>query len=338
MKAPQTGPDPREGMTLIEVLVVVGIVGVLATLTFAAVQHVRGAARQAQCANRLRQLAQANLNYQAAHRVFPAATYFVRTSQRTGLDVPPGNPAEFYATDQSGMVDLLPHLGEDALHDRIDPLAYGILQEVATTVVPAFRCPADPRPLGDGGNCNYRMNGGSDLTVFVPRKPRSGPKADGPFRLGRCVAPAEVTGGLSKTAGFAEKLLGDGDPERFDPRRDALWLSARYPGPQRDRDEQLDACRRLDPATSPWGHQSSHGESWISYGLGHTIYNHVLPPQPTDPQCLQGPVPYVWTGAVPASSLHSGGVNVATLDGAVALVSPAVDLTVWRATGSVEAD
>lgn len=38
--------------------------------------------------------------------------------------------------------------------------------------------------------------------------------------------------------------------------------------------------------------------------------------------------------AVPATSLHDGGVNVLMADGAVRFVSEAIDLGVWRALGS----
>lgn len=56
-------PTRRRGMTLVEVVVVIGIIGVLMAILFPAVQAVRGRVRQSQCSNNLRQIGLALSNY-----------------------------------------------------------------------------------------------------------------------------------------------------------------------------------------------------------------------------------------------------------------------------------
>lgn len=61
----------RKGFTLVELLVVVGIVGGLVGLLFPAVQSARESARRVQCSNNLRQLGLASLALESSHGFYP---------------------------------------------------------------------------------------------------------------------------------------------------------------------------------------------------------------------------------------------------------------------------
>src|SRR4051794_7943899 len=59
--------------TLVELLVVIAIIGVLVAMLLPAVQAAREASRRTQCANNMRQLSLAVLNYESSHKLLPPA-------------------------------------------------------------------------------------------------------------------------------------------------------------------------------------------------------------------------------------------------------------------------
>lgn len=61
----------RQGMSLVELLTVIGIVGMLVALLLPAIQAVREAGRRTACTNNLRQIGLALQTYQVTHGAFP---------------------------------------------------------------------------------------------------------------------------------------------------------------------------------------------------------------------------------------------------------------------------
>lgn len=121
---------PREGFTILELLVTMGIIGVLFALVLPAVQMARESVRCLQCQSQLKQVGLALFNYEETHNSFPAAW---RTDPRH-------HSALGWATA------ILPQLDQEPLYDQIrqgPPLDRLDLANVRSTFLPIFVCPSD---------------------------------------------------------------------------------------------------------------------------------------------------------------------------------------------------
>ncbi|MCA9184242.1 MAG: DUF1559 domain-containing protein [Pirellulaceae bacterium] len=125
----------HNGFTLVELLVVIAIIGILVALLLPAVNSAREAARRTNCQSNARQIGIALINFESAHRVFPASGW---------TTVGPGNPAGRYV---GWRPTILPFVEQTALHSIYDPQLNwweGSNLVVAAVPVPLFRCPSTP--------------------------------------------------------------------------------------------------------------------------------------------------------------------------------------------------
>ncbi len=168
----------RCGFTLLELLVVIGVMAILLAMTIPAVQSIRESSRRTQCLDRLRQIGIGVQNYTSSHRRLPPGTLGFR--EAFDFDVHWNDPSSpFYwkrAQHTSGLALILPHLGMQRLHNGVLPIAFNpssfldVIQtspgsqwigeldgivSLAKTEVSEFRCPSDG--LKEVGF----MNGGS---------------------------------------------------------------------------------------------------------------------------------------------------------------------------------
>lgn len=161
----------RRGYTLVELLVVIGIIGVLVAMLLPAVQSSRSAARNMSCKNNLRQIGLAVLNYEAANQIIPSLW------NGTQHKKPRGVLDEFYF--HSWQTPLLPALEESALYEQIDLLASPTHPDNQTnlnTMIAVLVCPSTP-----------------DLNRLVPNI-YVWPNADNPNAI-----PDEVAGTAART-------------------------------------------------------------------------------------------------------------------------------------------
>jgi len=114
---------PPHGFTLVELLVVIAIIGVLVALLLPAVQSARESARRAQCANNLKQISLALLNYHDTEKVFPPGRLGCDASEagQNNHPWPACRGSEALINGGSGFVAVLPQLEQQSLFELYDP-------------------------------------------------------------------------------------------------------------------------------------------------------------------------------------------------------------------------
>jgi prepilin-type N-terminal cleavage/methylation domain-containing protein/prepilin-type processing-associated H-X9-DG protein len=193
------------GMTLIEILVVVAIIGVLTALLLPAIQAARESARRSECQNNLRQIGIALHLYHDAHGELPVGCIDKRVSQN-----PNGRQLAWSA-------EVLPYLEETALWRHIDfKSAYDSPANsyAASFVLSVYLCPSTST-MGVGRDINGVSNpaltrdaaryrgAATDYGGIYGATPMS-PSANGVFLYDRPVKLSEITDGATHTIGVAE--------------------------------------------------------------------------------------------------------------------------------------
>lgn len=342
----------RTGFTLVELLVVIAIIGILIGMLLPAVQSVRAAARRVTCANNLRQIALSVHNFESAHRRFPV--------NQIGAGLPNGSGgygSGFY----SWLVQVLPQIEQGNLQDAFDlrisngdGASYKMSDThpnamAASTLVPTFICPSDtpnrnnslilgsanPAPSSYAGNAGWpsyatgysgeRSSPGSyngAIPLVHPSEPVS-------WHVNK-IGMHSFSDGTSNTALISERLIQSGNSaseiNNGDQRLRSLHIL--------ERSETLPEI--VDQMSSSHAHvyESAHiGRSWSSGSpLVAPTYMHVQTPNALighyNTSMDEGDF------VVAASSEHTGGVNLAMVDGSVRFVADSVSREVWWAVGS----
>jgi prepilin-type processing-associated H-X9-DG protein len=139
-RQPSLNTDPeRAGITLVELLVVISILGIVIGLLLGAVQRVRANAARADCQNRMRQLGLSLHHFHGDHHVFPPG---LRNRDDLFLYL-------------SWNARLLPYLERNDLwlrtqdeYHRRQWIGLPPMHDVASQPVPAFLCPSGSRSTG----------------------------------------------------------------------------------------------------------------------------------------------------------------------------------------------
>ena len=183
----------RRGITLIELLVVIAIIAILVGLLVPAVQKMRAAAAQAECANNLKQIGLALHQYHDQKKVLPAG---MRSRRPYRLS--------------SWLTHILPHVDQQNLWNvsdaayRQSPYPFKNPPHIGlATVVPVFTCPADSRC--SQVQTSQRSNHLVALTSYLGVSGKDLTTMDGVLFRNSKVRFADITDGASNTLLVGER-------------------------------------------------------------------------------------------------------------------------------------
>jgi len=301
-------------MSLVELLVVIGVIALLIALLLPAIQLARESARQASCRNNLRQIGLAVHNYVGSKKQLPPGYEFKIVS-----DVSVGNRG----TVVNGFFTLiLPYLEESVIEDSYN-YTHGydhlVNQTVINVPVSIYQCPSTP---GD-----RRMKVINNLAMYslgVPDQGHTGQATDY----------------------FGIRVVIDKNTDR----RKGVFRAVFPPNPMFEQDKPLKLSQITDGTThtifiveatgrperyangKPLGAQNYYAGTWA--GVNGEMFYSIDPNVLTAPaagdcflNCNNFYTPY---------SFHPGGVNIALCDGSVRFLPDEIDFDLW--TGLVQPD
>ena len=297
----------RPGLTLLELLIVIAIIGILVGLLLPAVQNSRETSRRIQCQNNLKQVGLGLQNYHAAMRSLPPGF--------TGGFEPQKDEKRWgWATF------LLPYIEQQSLYESLAPTNNSL-----------FRTVFDPsrRPLLESSVQVYLCASDTGDILADPRRDFTGPSP--PAK--KAALAALHLNNIGFSAARANYVGSFGDA--WDPTR-GLWTEDELRG---NGAMGCNSNRKFREITDGLAHTFAVGErdssrfaavwagteAWsqchaegVSMVTATAFYRPSLPPTPFPFTCDGG-------GASGFGSLHPGGSNFVFCDGSVHFISNSIE-------------
>ena len=308
------------GFTLVELLVVIAIIGILIAMLLPAVQAAREAANRTVCANNMRQIGLALLNFESASQRFPDGWLLDDSTD-------PLSPSGWgWSAQVLPFLESINVFNQIEIQQRIDD---PVNTQVAASVIESYLCPSDPDdellPLGTiavpvgggGGGVGGGAGSGSNLqsgsgtsSPSAPSGPTSSPTSP----------QSETLYPRSNYSGVFGNIQSNGDP--LDGDGMFFGSSGRRIPEVRDglSNTMMVGERRNDRGTVSWVGVIAN----VSEPFARTVGSTDFPPNSR----REG-------GFEDFRSYHPGGVNVTFGDGSTAFIADTVNQTVFQGYGSV---
>ena len=333
----------RSAFTLVELLVVIAIIGILIGMLLPAVQSVREAARRTACSNNLRQMSLATLNYQSTFQKLPASSLFPVENVDGSLI-----GSDTTLDGWSSQAQLLPYLEQTNLSSTINfkigykthpPVSFGGTEtfQISRVRIPVYLCPSEinDRRRGEGTDEeNYPLSYGANAGDWFVYDPNTRTHGSGALVTNRRNRLSGISDGTSNTLLFAEV-------KAYTPYFRNANLQGSLPVPTDPAEiPGLGGDFKTNSGHTEWVdgrcHQSGFTATFapntkvlFSSGSGGDIFDVDWTNRQEGKDGLDDT--NVTFASVTSRSYHTGGVNVARMDGSVSFVSDAIDLSTWQA-------
>ena len=325
----------RSAFTLVELLVVIAIIGILIGMLLPAVQQVREAARRISCANNLRQMALATLNFESGFRKLPA-------SWKPPVGVVFGENGADDVRGWSAQAQILPYLEQGNLESQIDfnvdyantpPITIaGQSVAMPSARIPIYQCPSESNSttrFKDGVAIHHPLNYASNAGDWFVWDPRGNRNGQGALAVNKRISIGSIADGTSNTMLF-------GEVKAYTPYFRNAGQSGDIAMPATPADVvAMGGDFKSSSGHTEWVDGRAHQASFTATFTPNTkvLFNdsgQELDVDWTNQQEGRSMEARTYA-AVTARSFHSGGVNVCRVDGSTDFRSDDVDRLTWQA-------
>lgn len=309
------------GFTLVELLVVIGIIAVLAALLLPAVQGAREAARRTECLNKIKQLGIGVLAYESQNGVLPPGGT-MRGPAGTVCNFEGGAFSSHNGPPWS--VHILPFTEDGNRYDRYDvtkafagctnygPSCFNYAVQFQPN--PQFKCPSDPNATASAFNTNYyACQGGGTLADMAcqsvlpnPPPPGTPPRAffrNGMFHANSQVRMAHLRDGTGVTVMLGETRHA---PIPTGSARTAWDTALRLQQPGLNYNAPIGLCATMEPINARSNTDPAFDPTrTFTAALAVTMFG----------------------------SNHPGGANFVMADGSTKTIEDSIDIALYRELG-----